>query len=74
MKTYDYMHEGLTDGLTATPGRIYTVLRTLVKLKDEAVDGWRATKQVVNVNDDKFRVFTNENGSVAYFGNNDVLR
>jgi len=71
MRMYDYMHQGLVDGNTATPGRTYTVLRTKQKL-DGNVDGWMATKATDKAS--KSRMFVREGGSVAYFGRDDVLR
>ena len=71
MRTYDYMHEGLCDGLTATPGKVYTVLRTKQKLEG-LVDGWMATKMVDKSTGS--RLFVREGGSVAHFGRDDVIR
>ena len=71
MRTYDYLHQGLTAGDTATPGKVYTVVRTRQNLKG-LTDGWLASKQVT---EDGLRLFVRENtGSVAYFGRDEVLR
>lgn len=71
MRNYDYMHEGLTDGDSAVPGKVYTVLRTRQKLGG-LTDGWMATKQVDKAS--RSRLFVREGGSVAHFGRDDVLR
>lgn len=68
MKAYDYMHSGLTDGLSATPGNQYEVLRGPVAGR------WLATKQVQKYAEGKARLFVNEQGDVAYFGEAVTLR
>jgi len=68
-----YLHSGLSDGPGATPGVRYGVLRTTVAL-DGNVDGWLATKLVVKTDSGKARMFVLEDGSVAYFDSNTVLR
>ena len=69
MKTYDYMHQGMTDGNAAVPGKMYTVLRTKQKLKGK-VDGWMATKNTTATK----RMFVREGGDFVYFGDDDMLR
>lgn len=71
MRSYDYLHQGLCDGNTATPGRVYDVLRTKQKL-DGLTDGWMATKKIDKASGT--RMFVREGGSVAHFGRDDVLR
>lgn len=71
MRTYDYLHQGLTEGGSATPGNVYTVVRTRQNLKG-LTDGWIASKFV---NEEGNRLFVREGtGSVAYFGRDEVLR
>lgn len=68
MKQYDYMHSGLTDGLSATAGNQYEVLRGPVAGR------WLATKKVEKFAEGKARLFVNEQGDVAYFGEAVTLR
>ncbi len=68
MKSFDYMHSGLTDGLSASAGRQYDVLRGPVSGR------WLATKQVQKFAEGKARLFVNEQGDVAYFGEAVTLR
>lgn len=73
MRGYDYMHEGLTDGPDATPGRRYDVLRTSAKLQGNNT-GWLATKTTIKTDNGNARLFVLEDGSTAYFDRNTVLR
>ena len=73
MRSYDYMHSGLVEGPSCTPGRRYDVLRTQQKLQG-LTDGWLATKLVVKTENGDARAFVLEDGSVAYFDRNTVLR
>mgnify|MGYP005611345495 CR=1 FL=1 len=68
-----YLHAGLVNGLGATPGVRYSVLVTNVKLEGN-VDGWLATKQVAKFDGGNARLFVQEDGSVAYFAADTVLR
>lgn len=71
MHHYDYLHQGLTEGGSATPGKTYTVIRTKQNLKG-LTDGWIASKFVT---EDGLRLFVREGtGSVVYFGRDDILR
>ncbi|CAB1282924.1 hypothetical protein [Xylella phage Cota] len=71
MRTYDYLHQGLTEGGSATAGKTYTVIRTKQNLKG-LTDGWIASKFVT---EDGLRLFVREGtGSVACFGRDDILR
>lgn len=68
MKQYDYLHSGLTDGLSAEAGKQYEVLRGPVAGR------WLATKQVSKFAEGKARLFVNEAGDVAYFNESVTLR
>ena len=71
MRTYDYLHQGLIEGGSATPGKTYTVIRTFQNLKG-LTDGWIASKFVT---EDGLRLFVRGGtGGVAYFGRDDILR
>lgn len=71
MRTYDYLHSGLTAGDAGTPGNVYSVMRTQQKING-MVDGWIASKQKA---EDGSRMYVRQgSGSVAYFGRNDMLK
>lgn len=68
MKTYDYLHTGLVTGLSAEPGRQYEVLRGPVSGR------WLATKRIEKRAEGKVRLFVTEQGGVAEFGEDVILR
>lgn len=68
MKSYDYLHSGLTTGTEANPGQQYDVLSGPVPGR------WLATKQVNKFAEGKARLFVDEAGNVAYFNDRVILR
>lgn len=75
MRAYDYLHEGLTDGNEATPGRIYKVMRsTLPENKKLVGMDMLATKLTQTYETGEFRLFVlPSTGGYAWLDRNTVL-
>lgn len=74
MKTYGYLHQGLTDGLSATAGNTYSVIRTDKKI-DNRTTGWLATNKTEVYKGKTFRWFVNTtSGVLLAFDDNDTFK
>jgi hypothetical protein len=78
MRNYDYLHQGITDGNAAVPGRSYTIQRTHNKVLKKLIGSTLlATKQTATFDDGdgpyEARLFVNvATGGVVYL-NSDVI-
>lgn len=73
MRMYDYHHQGLTSGIAATPGRVYTVMSTQQDMSKLDKTGWLATERTDKKKGARLFV-QDQTGKVMAFTRNDTLR
>lgn len=74
MRNYDYLHQGLTDGLAATPANTYKVIKTDKNIDGQYV-GWLATSTTIKKGKKTYRWFVNVNtGLLLAFDEGDVFQ
>lgn len=75
MRNYDYLHESITDGNSASAGRTYRVLRSSNSNNRKLVGTeMLATKMTADFEDGTARLFVNvQTGGYAYFGNDTIV-